>query len=226
MRHLATALAAAVAISLFSFTPGAAHGQVGDYGLPYVDTGTLHCPDHEAFQDLKTTKGLGYVPPTNALVCIKAGSPESNPSGVGNTGWFPALAGVPIRHYMRHSGLVNQDNKVRQVSYIIVRPLVVDPPARKAVNPKARIHGPKGDPWYRVVLDNRDSERSVTFRVSPFGIKKTVPGGCVWRSGWRYIEGGKVIKVRRGNGTLLARKRTVWGYYGPLYYGFQRGLHC
>lgn len=39
------------------------------------------------------------------------------------------------------------------------------------VRPSARFEGPCGDPFYRAVLNNRRSERPVTFRVSyqPFG---------------------------------------------------------
>jgi hypothetical protein len=97
----------------------------------------------------------------------------------------------------------------------------------KKVDPSARIIGPAGDPFFRYVLNNRRSERPVTFIVSPWGRRVTVPAGCVYRTGWHYERPYTALTVKRGNGQTLARRSSgAGGFYGPLYRGFEQGLSC
>lgn len=94
-------------------------------------------------------------------------------------------------------------------------------------DPEARIIGPKADPYFRYVLDNRDSNRPVTFIVQPWDKKVTVPGQCVYKTGWHYENPFSTLTVKRGNGTLLAKRGSgPGGWYGPLYKGYHVGLTC
>jgi len=98
---------------------------------------------------------------------------------------------------------------------------------RKVKKPKARIIGPAGDPFFRYVLDNRKSNRPVAFIIQPWGKKVVVPGGCIYRTGWHYEDPYTVLKVKRGNGTVLAKRNSgPGGYYGPLWKGYPKGMTC
>jgi len=101
------------------------------------------------------------------------------------------------------------------------------PKPPKVARPAARIVGPAGDPYFRYVFNNRRSNRPVAFVVEPWGRKVVVPGGCIFRTGWRYEHPRTMLSVRRGNGTVLARMSSgPGGYYGPLWRGFERGMTC
>lgn len=54
----------------------------------------------------------------------------------------------------------------------------------------------------------------------------TVPEGCTYRTGWRWLKGRTMTSVVV-DGERMERFRTAKpGYYGKLYTGFTRGLTC
>lgn len=97
-------------------------------------------------------------------------------------------------------------------------------PSRRVAAPRARILGPCGDPMYAFVLNNRRSDRPVTFRVQFFGrhgwttIKRTVGSGERVKTQYRWVKGHTRMTIQRGNGDLLARERSAapgfyrWGH--------------
>lgn len=56
----------------------------------------------------------------------------------------------------------------------------------------------------------------------------TVPDGCVYRSGYRWLKGSTKTWVQdRTHATRLATQRvSPPGYYKPLWHGYDKGLTC
>lgn len=232
MRIVATVLSLALALVLIGAPVIGANPKAGqcEPGLYKIDTsdGSIVFP-------------LGWE------VCLKASN--------GNTGRIVTDGSTTIAEYIKQSGLLNNGGQVPNISNYVVYvegrgdpPVVppVTPPEKpktppqeretrgpgevkveNTVNPWANFYGPKGDPWFRYVLNNSRSTRPVTFIVEPFGRKITVPGGCIWRSGWQYVKPYTDLTIRRGNGTILARENSgPGGYYGKLFKGYVKGGSC
>lgn len=88
------------------------------------------------------------------------------------------------------------------------------PPPPVVVNPSARFWGPCGDPFYRAVLNNRRSDRAVTFRVSykPFGeprrtISRRVPAHRLVWTGLFDVAGSTRMTIHAL--TLPPRSRVL-----------------
>jgi hypothetical protein len=99
--------------------------------------------------------------------------------------------------------------------------------ARKPANPSAHIAGPSNDLRFRYVLNNRKSERTVTFRINPWSQKVTVPAGCIFRIAWHREPRNTRLAIRRGNGEVLARRNSgPSGNHGPRWTGYDKGMSC
>lgn len=230
MRIVATVLSLALSLVLIGAPVIGANPKAGqcEPGLYKIDTsdGSIVFP-------------LGWQ------VCLKASN--------GNTGRITTDGTTTIAEYIEQSGLRNNGGQIPNISNYVVYAegrgdtpidLPVEPKEPKGpgspdvepqpkigtsniVNPWANFYGPKGDPWFRYVLNNSRSTRPVTFIVEPFGRKITVPGGCIWRSGWQYVKPYTDLTIKRGNGTILARENSgPGGYYGKLFKGYVKGGSC
>lgn len=104
-------------------------------------------------------------------------------------------------------------------------------PEPKGPDPEmyGRKFGPSGDPFYRFVFFNPGETNGTCF-VKVNGsilLKKRIPAGQGFKTGWRFITGGSHVKM-----ACWSDGERVWhqsfraappGYYGPLYRGYQRG---
>ena len=107
------------------------------------------------------------------------------------------------------------------------------PPTGGSGDVSARLLGPKGDPWYRVVVKNfTDETVRVTWRYNGRDgirkVRKSIPAGCVWKSGWHFVTGNTMTWVQDNTNRdrLFTRRSAPPGYYGPLYFGYRKGIHC
>lgn len=88
------------------------------------------------------------------------------------------------------------------------------------VDPRARLVGPCGDPFYRAVLDNTRSERAVTFRWTFLGkqgwktLSYRIPPGTRWGTPWRWVKGDTRMTIRAAGLVLLVEYSAPPGYYG------------
>ena len=89
------------------------------------------------------------------------------------------------------------------------------PPPPVRINPRAHFWGPCGDPFYRAVLDNRRSDRAVTFRITykPFGdprrtLIRRVAAHRLMRTGLFDVAGSTWMTIT-GNRKLLDAQRSA-----------------
>jgi hypothetical protein len=103
------------------------------------------------------------------------------------------------------------------------------------LNPKARVIGPCGDPFYRVVFNNTESSVALefTWRIRSRGgvvlVTIEVPAGAIWRSGWRWVDASTQmwVNVALPDGStsrLLTMTSAPGGWYGQCPDNFQRGF--
>ena len=93
------------------------------------------------------------------------------------------------------------------------------PPPPPRYRPKAWLNGPCGDPMYRAVLDNRRSDRAVTFawvrrshgvwRVT----RRTVQAGKLVRTKYRHVDGLTTTRVRARGKVLVSLVSAPGGTY-------------
>jgi hypothetical protein len=83
----------------------------------------LHCP---AGWDVKDDSGMDdneYVPEAGLLICVKAGSPNANEEGLGNTGLIYTDGETTLQEYLYEAGIVDGSGEVgRDVSYWVTYP--------------------------------------------------------------------------------------------------------
>ncbi len=90
------------------------------------------------------------------------------------------------------------------------------PPCKEriVIAPRARFIGPCEDPMYAAVFDNRDSNRSVTFRWYRRDdgilrvVVRSVSAGHVARSAFRHVDGGSIMNIT-GHGEILRVKKAA-----------------
>jgi hypothetical protein len=86
------------------------------------------------------------------------------------------------------------------------------------LNYGGRILGPCGDPFYTArIWNGRKSTRPVTIVLEVRGgrtlWKRTLQPGQSIKPAAQWVAGGKVLILRRGNGSIIDRERTVTGTF-------------
>ena len=166
----------------------------------------LHCPTPY----LKKVEG-NYntkVLRKGTVFCVKASD--------GNTGRLTADGTHTLRWYVRTSGLRNNGGNVPDVSYFVI---YERPPVKKTIlRYGGRILGPCGDPWYTArIWNGSKSTRPVTIilevRNGRTLWKRTLQPGQSMKPRATWLPGGKVLILRRGNGDVIDRERTVTGTF-------------
>ncbi|HWC30706.1 MAG TPA: hypothetical protein VG845_11560 [Dehalococcoidia bacterium] len=94
------------------------------------------------------------------------------------------------------------------------------PPDPPRVRPRAELLGPCGDPLYRAKLNNRRSEKAVTFRirfhqfgVGPTVLKRRVPAGAKVLTGHFHVTGLTWMSITAGGRTLDRERSAPGGNY-------------
>lgn len=105
-------------------------------------------------------------------------------------------------------------------AHIFCRQPPPPPPAR--FDPRAWAQGPCGDPMYRFWLDNRRSNRSVTFTVRYLdfdrgwvSLSRTVGRRTLVHTGYRHVRGVSTMTVRARGELLYSRTSAPGGNYAP-----------
>jgi hypothetical protein len=83
----------------------------------------LHCPDGYLVKDETGMDDNAYVPEADLLICVKAGSPSANESGLGNTGIILTDGESTLQEYLDEAGIVDGSGEAgRDVSYWVTYP--------------------------------------------------------------------------------------------------------
>ena len=156
------------------------------------------------------TSNDGKVFPAGWTVCLKASD--------GNTGTFVTDGTTTIGEYIEESGLLNNGGQVPGISNFVVYSKGTPPKKRKVLRYGGRILGPCGDPFYTArIWNGAKSTRPVTIilevRNGRTLWKRTLQPGQSIKPRATWLPGGKVLILRRGNGTVIDRERTVSGTY-------------
>jgi hypothetical protein len=81
----------------------------------------LHCPAGWLTKDDSGADDNDLVPAADLLICVKAGSPSSNDSDVGNTGIIVSDGESTLREYLFAAGIVDgSGTQGRDVSYWVI----------------------------------------------------------------------------------------------------------
>jgi hypothetical protein len=83
----------------------------------------LHCPDGYLVKDEDGMEDNDYVPEADLRICVKAGSPSANESGLGNTGIILTDGESTLQEYLYEAGIVDGSGEAgRDVSYWVTYP--------------------------------------------------------------------------------------------------------
>ena len=165
-----------------------------------------HCPNHQVREADKFTKPLSWQPRAGLRLCFKGGVN-------GATGIFVS-DGRTLRAQLTDMDYLNPSNEPPAASYILKYGMK----QRKVLRYGGRILGPCGDPFYTArVWNSRNSTRAVTVILEVRNgrrlWKRTLQPGQSAKPRATWLPGGKVLILRRGNGTVIDRERTVSGTY-------------
>jgi hypothetical protein len=85
--------------------------------------GDLHCPDGWLTKDESGADDNALVPAAGTVICVKAGSTQSNESELGNTGIIVADGEMTLQEYLFEAGIVDGSGEMgRDVSYWVTYP--------------------------------------------------------------------------------------------------------